>query len=274
MLTPAADRLVPAPELLMPHIHSAIRASPCTCIDLRPAIILGLVLVNGIDPKARIHRFLELARRARDKFHRRMLEKRDAMPTLALDCVFRQSTHGTHVHARNRFLNSLFLEHNLASMVRDYEEIAVAYNASLRYAWSCSSWLSRFIHGEGELESILHKRHLCSSKKPFVSTSLTRSPWFTHRDVFYMIKLTDAYRRRASPIVHTSVFSTHFPETALGYKECEFFEDEVRLENGVPVEPGTLEMTFRFDARPPQRRIDDLVAKYRPLGPVHILCSR
>jgi len=89
-----------------------------------------------------------------------------------------------------------------------------------------------------------------------------------------MIKLTDAYRRRASPIVHTSVFSTDFPETALGYKECEFFEDEVRLENGVPVEPGTLEMTFRFDARPPQRRIDDLVAKYRPLGPVHILCSR
>ena len=120
---------------------------------------------------------------------------------------------------------------------------------------------------------MLNTYQLRSKYRPFVSTSITESPWLNNLKVFYHITLTDKYRKCASVLTYTSVFALTTPETFDGFKTYEHFEDEVRLLNGTQIEKGTLEITFRYGALPPKSIVNELVEKYAPLGSVHIECA-
>ncbi len=102
----------------------------------------------------------------------------------------------------------------------------------------------------------------------FVSTSVTQSPWLDHRDVSYRIKVTKQYRKRLFPLSHTSVFAIPRPETLRSSKSFFVLEDEIRVENGTPLEEGTLEITFHPKAPIPNSQTGEITKRYAPLGPV------
>lgn len=256
---------------LMPHIKCAIQTSPCACADLDVKVMLETILDNGLDPNTRIARFLSLSQTAEAKLRNAIYGKmRDPVLRPLLIKAFRQQVPTADIREHNAFLNNTFQECGLSRTVQACEQVAVAYTALLRYLWPRATSLTRFIEGEGELNHMLESRRFFSTMRPFVSTSITRSPWFEMRNVFYSIRVTDAYRKRAVPVIYTSAFAINCPETLGGYTSYLYFEDEVRLENGTPITPGTVDITFILDATVPKSRIDALVSRYSPLGTVSV----
>ncbi len=174
----------------------------------------------------------------------------------------------SRVNKYNENLNSLYQKYGLDKMVRDCEELAVAYSVSLRHAWDNTTVLSRYVEGVAELDSMLTTREFRSNKHDFVSTSVTQSPWLNNRDVSYRIKVTEQYRKRLFPLSHTSVFAIPDPETLRSSKSFRVLEDEIRMENGTPIEEDTLEITFHSKASISKSRPEEIIEKYAPLGPV------
>lgn len=246
-----------------PHVNSAIADSPCTCADLRQSVILATVLAHGLDPLTRLKWFMAQSRVAQSQFWAALSPcRRDPRLASMIKKTYVPGAPDHDAPGLNEKLNSLFLECGIAQVVGKCEELAVAYNAALRYAWTRASVLTRFTKGEGELECMLRNLAFMSRNHPFVSTSLTQSPWFTHYDIFYTIKVTDAYRKLALPLTHTSHFAITQPETMRGFKSYAFFEDKVRIPNGTPIGQDTLDLTFYVGTPMPKSRIDSLVAKY------------
>ncbi len=258
---------------LSPHIDAAIRASPCTCATLRHDVILDLVLRHGLDPDRRIPEFLRLCDAAQEKFiHATSRCENRPSAVLKISDVHRPLVPSSEVDERNSRLNDLYQTHKLGLVVRDCEELAAAYNASLWYSWPNATVLSRFIGGYGELKSMLALGKFHSIYHNFVATSITQSSWFIYRPVSYRIKVTDQYRKRASPLTYTSVFAIAHPEVIQGPKSVRYLEDEIRLENGTPIEKDTLEITFYYKTPPSKSHTKDLIETYSSLGPVHIEC--
>jgi len=258
---------------IMPHVCAAIAASPCTCADLRPERILETVLAHGLDPLTRLGWFMAQSRVAQSRFWAAMAACRhDARLDSMVKRTYISNAPDRDVPALNERLNSLFLECGIAGVVGKCEELAVAYSAALRYAWTQAGALTRFTRGEGELESMLGNCVFLSINNPFVSASVTKSPWFADYDIFYIIKITDAYRRCALPLTYTSHFAATRPETLRGFKSYALFEDEVRIPNGTPIEPGTIGITFRVRRPMPKPRLDALIEKYAPIGTVSVVC--
>lgn len=256
---------------LMLHIERAARDSPCTCADLDAEAMLEIILDNGMDPNTRIARFLELSRateaRLRDAVYGKM---RDPALRPLLIKTFHQHVPTADIGRRNAFLNHAFQECGLSKIVQAGEQVAVAYTALLRYLWPRTTTLTRFVEGESESRCMLESMQFFSTGHTFVSTSMTRSPWFEGCNTFYSIRVTDAYRKHAVPVSYTSAFAINSPETLDGATSYLYFEDEVRLENGTPITPGTVDVTFILDAAAPKSRIDALVSRYSPLGTVRI----
>ena len=254
---------------LDPHIDAAIRASPCTCVPLRRDVILDLALKHGLDSHTRIPEFRSLCRDAQLKFGQAVsghagspeMESRTSELYPARPHVYR-------VNKRNENLNSLYQKYGLDKIVRDCEELAVAYSASLRHAWANTTVLSRYVEGVAELDSMLTTREFRSNGHDFVSTSVTQSPWLNNRDVSYRIKITEQYRKRMFPLTYTSVFVTPRPELLRGPKSFRVLEDEIRMENGTLIEEDTLEITFHPKTSISKSRPEEIIEKYAPLGPV------
>ena len=182
--------------------------------------------------------------------------------------IYRTSVPPSQVNDRNGELNSLYRRYNLNGTVRDCEEVAVAYGASLRHAWASTTVLSRYIKGNAELESMLATRKFRSNVHDFVATSLTRSPWVSNRAVSYRIRVTELYRKRVFPLTYTSVFAVPNPEVLAGPKSYRFLEDEIRVENGTTVEKGTLEITFHCKTPISESEAKRITERYASLGHV------
>ncbi len=254
---------------LSPHIDAAIRASPCTCVPLRRDVILDLVLRHGLDPDRRIPEFLRLCLDAQAKFGQDTSDHADypEMTSLA-DDNYQVMVPASKTGKHNENLNNLYQRYGLGEVVRDCEELAVAYGASLRHAWANTTVLSRYVGDIAELDSMLATREFRSTEHNFVSTSVTKSPWLKDRDISYSIKVTEQYRKHAFPLSHTSVFVTPDPEILQGPKTFRVLEDEIRMENGTPIEEGTLEITFHPKTPIPNSQTEEITKRYAPLGPV------
>ena len=254
---------------LSPHIDAAIRASPCTCATLRRDVILDLVLRHGLDPDRRIPEFRRLCLGAQVKFGQNISDRARYPEMVSL-------TDGNHLAAvpasgigeYNENLNNLYQRYGLGKVVRDCEELAVAYSASLRHAWANTTVLSRYVGKIAELDSMLTTREFRSTEHAFVSTSVTHSPWLDHRHMSYRIKVTKQYRKHAFPLSYTSVFATSYPEILRSSKSFRVLEDEIRVENGTPIEEGTLEITFHSKTPIPNLHDGEIIRRYAPLGPV------
>ncbi len=259
---------------LTPYIDAAIRASPCTCATLRSSAILELVLKHGLDSQGRIPEFQQLCYGAQANFSQALSKHMNSPETRSrINDTYHTLVPTSQIGERNDSLNSLYQRYNLGRVVRDCEEIAVAYNASLWYMWDNTTTLSRYMDGNGELESMLATRQFSSNVHEFVATSITQSPWFNDRNVSCSIKVTDHYRKYASPLTYTSVFAISDPEVLPGPKSFRFLEDEIRLKNGTPIEDGTLEITFHCERPMAKSRVRELIEAYAPLGPVYIKCT-
>ncbi len=260
-------------DTLASHIDTAIKASPCTCATLRSDVILELVLKYGLDSRRRIPWFRQLSNDAQEKFGRALLNSgKEQLTNMQIRYIYRTQVPSSEMAERNNKQNDMFQAHKLGNAARDYEEVAVAYNALLRYLWSGATVLSRSIHDSGELNSMLSIHRLRSIRRNFVSTSITQSPWFSHLDVSYRIKVTDRYREHALPLTYTSIFAVARPEVLAGPKSIRYPEDEVRIKNGTSIEKNTLEVFFRFKTPPSKSLTSELIESYSPLGPVHIEC--
>ncbi len=254
---------------LDPHIDAAIKASPCTCATLRRDVILDLVLKHGLDPDRRIPEFLRLCLDAQAKFDQNASDHA-RYPEMA------SLTDGNHLAAvpasgigeYNENLNDLYQRCGLDKMIRDCEELAVAYGASLRHEWANTTVLSRYVGKIAELDNMLATREFRSTGHDFVSTSVTKSRWLNGRDMSYRIKVTEQYREHAFPLSYTSIFATPHPEILRGSKSFCILEDEIRMENGTPIEEGTLEITFHSKKPIPNLQTGEIIKKYEPLGPV------
>ncbi len=254
---------------LDPHIDAAIKASPCTFVPLRRDVILDLILKHGLDSDRRIPEFLQLCDDAHKKFGQDVSDNADypEMTSLADDnyqIMVPASKTGKH----NENLNNLYQRFGLDKMVRDCEELAVAYGISLRHAWANTTVLSRYVGKIAELDSMLATREFRSTGHDFVATSVTKSPWLKDRDISYSIKVTEQYRKHAFPLSYTSVFATPNPEILRGPKTFRILEDEIRMENGTPIEEGTLEITFHSKRPISNLQTEEIIKRYAPLGPV------
>jgi len=256
---------------ITPHVESAIRTSPCTCTDLRPERVLDIALENGLGPD-RISNFRALCDATRSNFALAVSRKKHDPKMMSLiDNAYRTSVPAPDVPRRNMLINSMLEECGLVDVVLECEEAAVSYTAVLRYLWTQCDTLNRHTGGEAELESLLETMRFHSILRSFVSASITSSPWLEAYPISYSIRVTDAYRKHAFPLTYTSVFAVDRPETTRGLKDYLFLEDEVRIENGTPIEPGTVDITFHPNARLPASRIGGLASKYAPLGRVRVL---
>ncbi len=256
---------------LSPHIEAAIRASPCTCALLRPDVILGMVIRHGLDSQRRIPEFRQLSNNAQTKFADAVSDPgKKQLTSTQIETLGLLEVPSSEIDEHNNGLNEIFQTHKLGKVVRDFEEVAVAYNASLRYLWTGTTELSRFINGVEELDSMLNTRQFHSNKRNFVSTSITKSPWFVHRTTSYHIRVTDWYRKHALPITHTSVFAIANPEILSGHKSVSFLEDEVRIKNGTTIENDTLKIIFYHQPSTPKSFTGNLIKTYSPLGRVCI----
>ena len=254
---------------LSAHIDDAIRASPCTCVTLRHDVILTLVLLHGLESERRISAFSELYRARREKFARALLHSmHDPLVRSQINYIYDPLVNSHRLNQHNNVLNSVYVQGNLGEAVRECEELAVAYNASIRHMWTITTALTRHIDGTGELESMLSTFELRSNRNDFVSTSITQSPWFNNRDVFYLIKSIDHYRKYATPLQYVSVFAIAHPELLRGPKSLQYPEDEIRLENGTPIKADTIDIVFRSETPLSDARITDLRKRYAPLGRV------
>jgi len=256
---------------ITPHIDSAIRTSPCTCANLRPGRVMDMALRNGLGPN-RIVRFLSSSHADRSRFQLELSRKRrDPKTRSVIDKAYHTAAPPEDVLRRNEIINSMFHECGLAGVALECEEVAVSYTAVLRYLWEKSDTLTRHTSAEAEPESMLETMLFRSIYRRFVSTSITSSPWFVGYPISYTIRVTDAYRKRAFPLTYTSVFATDYPEATRGLKNYQFFEDEVRIENGTPIEPGTVDITFHPSAAIPASQMAGLASKYALLGKVRVL---
>ena len=174
----------------------------------------------------------------------------------------------SRIDGHNENLNSLYGRCGLDKEVRDCEELAVAYSASLRYAWANATTLLRYVEGVAELDSMLETREFRSNGHDFVAASATYSDFLSYRDVSYRITITEQYRKHMFPLTYTSVFATPDPEVLHGRKGFRMLEDEIRMENGTPFEEGTLEITFRSKMSIPNLPPEKIIEKYAPLGQV------
>ena len=172
------------------------------------------------------------------------------------------------IDEHNENLNSLYGGCGLDKKVRDYEELAVAYSASLRYSWANATTLLRYVRGVAELDNMLATREFRSNGHDFVAASTTYSDELSYRDVSYRITITEQYRRHMFPLTYTSVFATPDPEILHGRKGFQILEDEIRMKNGTPLEEGTLEITFRSKVSIPNLSPERIIEKYKPLGTV------
>ena len=254
---------------LDPHIDAAIKASPCTFVPLRRDAILDLILKHGLDSDRRIPAFLRLCLDAQAKFDQNVSDH-VRYPEMA------SLTVGNHLVAvpasgigeYNENLNNLYQRCDLDKMVRGCEELAIAYSVSLRHAWANTTVLSRYVGKIAELDNMLATREFRSTRHDFVATSVTKSPWLKNRDMSYRIKVTEQYREHMFPLSHTSIFATPHPEILQGSKSFCVLEDEIRMENGTPIEEGTLEITFHSKKPIPNLQTGEIIKRYAPLGPV------
>ena len=256
---------------ITPHVNSAIKTSPCTCAYLRPERVLELAIKYGLDPN-RISNFRALSDTTRSNFAlEASRQMRDPKKMSLIDKTYHTAVPAADVPSRNKLINLMFQECGLVDVVLDCEEIAVSYTAVLRYMWTQSRTLTRHTSGEREPESLLKTMRFRSINHPFMSASITSSPWFTGYPISYTIRVTDEYRKHAFPLTYTSVFAVDRPESTHGLKEYQYLEDEVRIENDTPIEPGTVDITFHHGASLPASRIAGLASKYAPLGSVRVL---
>lgn len=256
---------------ITPHAESAIGTSPYTCADLRLETVLEMAVRHGLGPN-RISSFSALTDATRAKFSLEVSRKRrDPKMRSIIDKAYHTEAPADDVPHRNELINSMLQECDLADVALECETVAVSYTAALRYLWPQTKTLTRHTSVIAEPESMLETMLFRSICRHFVSTSITSSPWFTDYPISYTIRVTDAYRRRAFPLTYTSVFATDYPEVTRGLKNYRFFEDEVRIENETPIEPGTVDITFHQNAAIPASRIKGLASKYAPLGKVHVL---
>jgi len=256
---------------LMPHINSAIKTSPCACADLDVEAMLNMILDHGLDTNTRVTNFLALSNTSEIGLRKAIYGKmKDPALRPLLIKTLQQYVPDADIERHNSLLNHVFQECGLAENVRVCGQIAVAHTALLRYLWTFATSLTRFTHGEGEPANMLELMRLFSTTSPFVSTSITKSPWFETLDTFYTIRVTDAHRKRATPVTYTSAFAINDQETLGGFASYLYFEDEVRIENGTPIEPGTADMTFLLSATAPKSGIDRLVSKHSPPGTVSV----
>ncbi len=251
------------------HIDAAIRASPCTCATLRRDVILDLVLRHGLDPDRRIPEFLRLCLDAQAKFDQNISDHASYPKMASLtDRDHLATVPASGIGEYNENLNNLYPRYGLGEVVRDCEELAVAYSASLRHAWANTTVLTRYVGDIAELDSMLTTREFRSTEHDFVATSVTHSPWLDHRHISYRIKVTKQYRKHTFPLFHTSVFATPHPEILRGSKSFCVLEDEIRVENGTPIEEGTLEITFHSKTPIPNLHDGEIIKRYAPLGSV------
>lgn len=254
-----------------PHAESAIRTSPCACADPRLERVLDMATRYGLGSN-RISNFSMLSDTTTSKFRLALSrKKRDPKMRSIIDKAYHTTVTPDDVPRRNKVINSMLQECGLVDIALECEEVAVSYTAVLRYLWTQSKTLTRYTSVEKEPESMLETMLLRSICRCFVSTSITRSPWFTSYPISYTIRITDEYRKHAFPLTYTSVFATDYPEATRGLKNYQFFEDEVRIENGTPIEPGTIDITFHPNAALPASRIAGLASKYALLGKVRVL---
>jgi len=201
----------------MPHINSAIMTSPRTCADLDVEAMLNMILDHGLDTNTRVTNFLALSNTSEIGLRKAICGKtKDPAPRPLLVKTLQQYVPDAGIEGHDSLLNRVFQECGLAESVRVCEQIAVAYTALLRYLWTFATSLTRFTHGEGEPANMLELMGLFSATSPFVSTSITKSPWFETLDTFYTIGATDACRKRATPVTYTSAFAINDPETLGG----------------------------------------------------------
>lgn len=256
---------------ITPHAESAIRTSPFTCGGLRLEPVLEMAVRHGLGPN-RISSFSALSHTTRSKFFRAISHQtHDPKMRSVIDKAYHTEVPSDDVPRRNKLINSMLQECGLVGVALECETVAVSYTAVLRYLWAQSETLTRFTSRENELENLLKTMRFYSIFHPFVSASITRSPWFVDHPISYTIQITDACRKQAFPLTYTSVFAVDRPETTRGLKKYLYLEDEVRIENGTPIEPGTVDITFHPNAAIPASRIGSLASKYAPLGKVRVL---